>query len=771
MCGYVWKCRNSTEIWFALENEFITNSKARALHFKNLLQTTQKGNLSVGDYVKKMKEIAENLSASGMVIADEDLLQYVLDGLGPKFDAVVVNLTSRIESKFDSVTLQEAQFLLQKYEIRLEKFNAIDLYNCSAHIASTGTLNTSHGSPSDTNHVSKPEYTSGNRPYSGFGELPYAQQSHSSHLGTPSDRFNSGVAVTVDNATAIGFGVPSQQMPSQRQAHFVNSAPDSQYHPLTSPAQSSPQSQQFALASSLAPTDPIWYMDSGATDHVISDLHHLNLSKGYSGKDQLQGQYDFNKNYSASTRSIESDTGNQYVCNINNADVGNVPNTTQCTSSLTNKSSFSDICTGPTHVSDLCSTSTNVNTCTSTTEYYNAHSYVSDLCSTSANVNNCTPIIENYTTYTHTITPHCLTSSNSTLSNSVHNTDPSTNTNTSSFPFQLVPYSFQTSATIDPSAVNITIDNPISEHTAVGKNSSSLHPPAFNSNIYSPLIPASTYCTNLSLPNDTSLPTPNNSTNKCSSPCTNPGVSLEFNPATTPQIQVAILTKPTDCSLSPCPLVVDLTSSQFADASAGSSLGVQNTVSCPITSATVNLHPMITRSKSATHTYCPDDCHLAFSAEELESPEPIEAEPNTVSVALKNPKWKAAMRNKWVFRTKLNDDGTLQKYKARLVAKGFQQTTGLDYFKTFSPVIKPAIIWIVLTLAVTHGWDVQQIDVNNAFLNGVLTETVYMTQPPSFESPVFPDAVCKLNKALYGLKQAPRAWFDKLNAALQLKGF
>ncbi|XP_031273839.1 uncharacterized protein LOC116132327 [Pistacia vera] len=95
-------------------------SESRALHLRNLLQTTQKGSMNVSEFVKKMKSFAENLSGSGQVISDEDLLQYVLDGLGPEFDAVVVNLTSRIESKFDSVSLQEAQFLLQKYEMRLE---------------------------------------------------------------------------------------------------------------------------------------------------------------------------------------------------------------------------------------------------------------------------------------------------------------------------------------------------------------------------------------------------------------------------------------------------------------------------------------------------------------------------------------------------------------------------------------------------------------------------------------------------------------------------
>ncbi|KAM6540567.1 hypothetical protein CsatB_005014 [Cannabis sativa] len=74
-------------------------------------------------------------------------------------------------------------------------------------------------------------------------------------------------------------------------------------------------------------------------------------------------------------------------------------------------------------------------------------------------------------------------------------------------------------------------------------------------------------------------------------------------------------------------------------------------------------------------------------------------------------------------------------------------------------------------MAITRGWKIRQLDVNNAFLNGVLEEEVYMTQPPGFEDTTQPNLVCKLHKALYGLKQAPRAWFERLHQCLLSFGF
>jgi hypothetical protein len=76
-----------------------------------------------------------------------------------------------------------------------------------------------------------------------------------------------------------------------------------------------------------------------------------------------------------------------------------------------------------------------------------------------------------------------------------------------------------------------------------------------------------------------------------------------------------------------------------------------------------------------------------------------------------------------------------------------------------------------LTLAVSRGWPVHQLNVKNAFLHGTLTETIYCSQPIGFVDPTHPQLVCQLNKSLYGLKQAPRAWYHYFTSYLVSLGF
>ncbi|KAJ9566252.1 hypothetical protein OSB04_002218 [Centaurea solstitialis] len=113
---------------------------------------------------------------------------------------------------------------------------------------------------------------------------------------------------------------------------------------------------------------------------------------------------------------------------------------------------------------------------------------------------------------------------------------------------------------------------------------------------------------------------------------------------------------------------------------------------------------------------------------------------------------------KWVFKKKTNMDGNVHTFKARLVAKGFTQTHGIDYDETFSPVAMLKSIRILMAISAYFNYEIWQMDVKTTFLNGKLTEDVYMEQPEGFEDPKNPNKVCKLLKSIYGLKQASRSW-------------
>ncbi|KAL6335813.1 hypothetical protein AAG906_039576 [Vitis piasezkii] len=156
---------------------------------------------------------------------------------------------------------------------------------------------------------------------------------------------------------------------------------------------------------------------------------------------------------------------------------------------------------------------------------------------------------------------------------------------------------------------------------------------------------------------------------------------------------------------------------------------------------------------------------------------------------------------KWVFKTKKDSLGNIERYKARLVAKGFTQNEGIDYKETFSPVSKKDSLRVIMTLVahfdlelqqmdvkttfvskkdslrvimtlVAHfDLELQQMDVKTTFLNGNLEEEVYMKQPEGFSSSGGEHLVCKLKKSIYGLKQASRQWYLKFHNVISSFSF
>ncbi|KAJ9554537.1 hypothetical protein OSB04_018582 [Centaurea solstitialis] len=133
------------------------------------------------------------------------------------------------------------------------------------------------------------------------------------------------------------------------------------------------------------------------------------------------------------------------------------------------------------------------------------------------------------------------------------------------------------------------------------------------------------------------------------------------------------------------------------------------------------------------------------------------------------PPGKRPIGPKWVFKIKTKSDGSVDRYKTRLVAKGFNQEYDIDYEETFAPVARVTSVRSLLAIAATKRWPLFQMDVKNAFLNGDLSEEVYMTPPPGVSLPS--SHVYRLRKALYGLKQDPRAWFEKFSKTVLSLGF
>jgi transposase InsO family protein len=133
------------------------------------------------------------------------------------------------------------------------------------------------------------------------------------------------------------------------------------------------------------------------------------------------------------------------------------------------------------------------------------------------------------------------------------------------------------------------------------------------------------------------------------------------------------------------------------------------------------------------------------------------------------PKDRKVVGSKWVFRIKRGPDGAIQKYKARIVAQGFTQIEGIDFDETFAPVAKLASLQTILALAAEQDLEVHQMDVKSAYLNGNLSEQIYMEPPPGLEVPE--GSVLHLKKAVYGTKQGGRVWYEDIRDTLKTMGY
>ena len=125
--------------------------------------------------------------------------------------------------------------------------------------------------------------------------------------------------------------------------------------------------------------------------------------------------------------------------------------------------------------------------------------------------------------------------------------------------------------------------------------------------------------------------------------------------------------------------------------------------------------------------------------------------------------------SKWVFHIKRGPDGSIQKYKACIVAQGFTQIEGIDYDKTFVPVTKLASLRAILAIAAERDLELHQMDVKSAYLNGSLTNEIFMAPPPGLNVPE--GMVLRLIKAVYGTKQGGHVWYEEISGTLGSMGY
>ena len=138
-------------------------------------------------------------------------------------------------------------------------------------------------------------------------------------------------------------------------------------------------------------------------------------------------------------------------------------------------------------------------------------------------------------------------------------------------------------------------------------------------------------------------------------------------------------------------------------------------------------------------------------------------ERNQVWILVPCPQNHSIIGTKCVFRNKLDESGIIIRNKVRLVAQGYNQEEGTDFDETFAPIARLEAIRMLLAFVCFKDFKLYQMNVKCVFLNGYISEEVYVQQPSDLENHEFPNHILKLLKALYGLKQAPHAWYERLS--------
>ncbi|OMO79651.1 hypothetical protein CCACVL1_13538 [Corchorus capsularis] len=247
-------CTTSHSLWTSLEKLYANQSRNRIMQLRLELQTTKKKNLSISDYLQKLKTVVDNLAIADHPVSDQDLILQILAGLGPEYDSLVVSVSTRSET----VTMDDLHSLLLGYEYRLEQHTLAE--PITANIATK--TNSSSSRPPHNQERGRGSFRSRGR-----------------GRGRSNTSFNS-------NASTGNFtNRPQCQVCSK----FGHSALDC-FHRFDHGYQSTQTTNSSALmaSSSTVTQDDDWYPNSGASNHLTADLSNMSIHSEYQGHDRVK---------------------------------------------------------------------------------------------------------------------------------------------------------------------------------------------------------------------------------------------------------------------------------------------------------------------------------------------------------------------------------------------------------------------------------------------------------------------------------------------------
>uniref|UniRef100_A0A2N9J9G3 Uncharacterized protein n=1 Tax=Fagus sylvatica TaxID=28930 RepID=A0A2N9J9G3_FAGSY len=733
-------------IWKVIHNRYTSISRSSIVNLKRELHSIKKHSDSVTQYLQKIKEARDKLVSVGVFIDDEEILHIVLQGLPTEYHS----FTSAMLTKNEAVKFEELHTLMKTEEDLLK--SAVDNSKEIAHMAMAASKNFT--SPSNA-------------------QFP--------------DTMVVEAKIKTSVIVAESWNTNQGSRPTCQICHKLGHTAIDCYQRMNYAFQGRHPPAKLAAMATATPPEPhqtTWISDTRATDHFTPDIHNLPDNQAYTNP-QL----------------VSVGNGHQLpITHIGNSQL-------KTSNYLFNLRKILRVPSMKSHllsVQRFC----HDNFCSFT---FDAHHFqIQDLLTgrplyKGISKDGLYPIrglsLPSW---------HSRLSSASSPSSSVF---PNSASHVSS---KACPQAacFNASSTACPPAASSNISSNICPPAASPQSHSSplpspTHPTASYSPLPSPTHPTASYSPD-PLPSLLGpIPLPHNplSHNPLShnphiphGPVPNPHLITQpecpapqpHNPLSSPSsAALPILTVPVHhtASSSPSPSALPNPTTTIPPASSSPLSSVLPTPTAPIPSLPISSsHPMQTRSKSGIIK------KKSFASSTTINY--LQTEPPNYTIASKIPEWREAMASefdaihrqktwslvpscpdhniigcRWVYKIKRNTDGSVSRYKARLVAKGFHQQAGVDFDETFSPVVKPPTVRIILSLAAQNQWSLRQLDVSNAFLHGLLKENVYMTQPIGFIDSAKPSHVCQLHKSLYGLKQAPRAWFERFTSHLLTLGF